>query len=149
MNRLFVRTAALQLALIYAIFPMLAQAKGTVRVQQPNGSVQTYDNASFRVVGRTMQIMTNDKAGTLIINDAACSMGDNKILTCLPYAMELKQGGQTRQLDFHRGTVYYNRSDTKQNLSRSSTQLPPNGVLGALKSKRGTYVTFSGTLDSK
>ena len=150
MNRLFVRTAAVQLvALILAISPMLAQAKGTIRVQQSDGSVQTFDDVTFRVKNRTMSIETHDKAGTLIITDAACSLGGNKILMCLPYSMELKQGGQTRPLDFERGTVYYNKSDAKQTLSLSSTQLPPNGVLGALRSTRGTYVTFSGTLDSR
>ena len=150
MNRLFVRTTAVQLvSLILAISPMLAQAKGTIRVQQPNGSVQTFDNASFHVSKGTMRLETQDKAGTLIITDAACSLGNNKILMCLPYSMELKQGGQTRTLDFHRGTVYYNKSNTKQTLSRSSTELPPNGVLGILRSSRGTYVTFSGTLDSR
>jgi hypothetical protein len=150
MNRLFVRAAAVQLlSLIFAISPMLAQAKGTIRVQQADGSVQTFDNVTFRVSNKQMLIETHDKAGTLIITDAACSLGDNKILMCLPYAMKLQQGGQTRELDFQRGTVYYNKSDTKQTLSRSSTQLPPNGVLGALRSTHGTYVTFSGTLDSR
>ncbi|MBV8639316.1 MAG: hypothetical protein JO322_14650 [Candidatus Eremiobacteraeota bacterium] len=151
MNRLFLRTAVIaQLAaLTVSVSPMLAQAKGVVRVQQANGSTQTYEGVTFRVSGRKMFIQTNDKAGTLIINDAACSLRDNKILTCLPYAMSLQQGGQTRALDFQHGTIYYNKSDTKQTLSLSSTQLPPNGVLGSLRSSRGTYVNFSGTLDSR
>lgn len=151
MNRLVLSTAALaQLAaLAISISPMPAQAKGTVRVQQANGSVQTYDGVTFRVKGRTMLIQTNDKAGTLIINDAACSLRENKILTCLPYAMSLQQGGETRALDFQHGTIYYNKSSEKQTLSYSSTQLPPNGILGMLRSGKGTYVSFSGTLDSR
>ncbi len=148
MKRFSLRAAIIALVAASSLVPVCADAKGSVRVQQPDGAVQTYDNATFHVVNKTIEIRTADGAGTLIITDAACTLGDNKILTCLPYAMELKQNGQTRELDFHRGTVYYNKSDSKQTLSRSSTQLPPNGVLGALKSKRGTYVTFSGTLDS-
>ena len=151
MNRLFFRAAVVvQLAaLAIALSPMSAQAKGTVRVQQANGSVQSYDGVTFRVKGRTMLIQTNDKAGTLVINDAACSLRDNQILTCLPYAVTLKQGGQTRALDFQHGTIYYNKSSSKQTLSYSSTQLPPNGILGSLRSSKGTFVSFSGTLDSR
>ncbi len=63
--------------------------------------------------------------------------------------MSLQQGGQTRALDFQRGTIYYNKSDAKQTLTYSSQQLSPNGILGALRSSKGTYVTFSGTLDSR
>jgi hypothetical protein len=132
-----------------AAVPICGSAKGSVRVQQANGSVQNYSGVTFRVVDKKMEIQTNDKAGTLIVTDAACSLGDNKILVCLPYEMSLRQNGTTRVLDFHRGTIYYNKSDSKQTLRYSSTQLPPNGILGALKSNRGTYVTFSGTLDSR
>lgn len=143
----FLLTAALAMS-AFLIYSIPAQAKGTVRVQQPDGAVQTYDNVTFRVVNKTLRIETADKVGTLVITDAACSLND-KILMCLPYAMVLHQGGQKRPLDFHSGTVYFNKSSSdKQQLKLSSTQLPPNGVLGVLKSTRGTYVTFSGTLDS-
>jgi hypothetical protein len=135
------------LAIAFSLVPSFASAKGTVRVQQANGSVQTYPNATFRVINKTLQIETQDKVGTLIITDAACSLGQNQILMCLPYSMELKQGGKTRPLDFDRGTIYFNKSSSKAQLSLSSTQLPPNGILGSLKSQRGTYVTFSGYLD--
>ena len=68
-------------------------------------------------------------------------------MSCIPERVRLKQNG-TQPLDFERGTVYFNRTDAKQQLKYSSTQLPPNGVLGSLKSPKGTYVTWSGTLDS-
>ena len=51
-------------------------------------------------------------------------------------------------MDFERGTVYFNKTNATQQLKYSSTQLPPNGVLGSMKSPKGTYVTWSGTLDS-
>ncbi len=55
MKRIFLVTAALaQLAAVeISIAPMYADAKGTVRVQQANGSVQSYDGVTFRVNGRT------------------------------------------------------------------------------------------------
>ena len=126
--------------------PIFAQAKGTMRVQQSDGSVQLYDNVNLAVSGRQLLITTSNKKGTLIVDEAACSFVEH-VMSCIPERVRLKQNG-TQPLDFDRGTVYFNRTDTKQQLKYSSTQLPPNGVLGSLKSPKGTYVTWSGTLDS-
>jgi hypothetical protein len=127
--------------------PLIAQAKGTMRVQQSDGSVQVYQSVTFAVAGRLLAITTADKKGTLLIDRAACSFV-NKLLTCIPDRVQLKQNGATNPLDFERGTVYFNTTDETQQLIRSSTRLAPNGILGALKSPKGTYVTWSGTLDS-
>jgi len=140
--------AALICAAVVLSQSCIVEAKGTVRVQKADGSVQVYGNASFTVVNKTLHITTNDKAGTLIITDAACSMGSNSVLMCLPYSMVLVQDG-THPLDFQRGTIYFNKSKETQMLSRSTTQLPPNGLTGLLVSTRGTYVSFSGTLDAR
>jgi hypothetical protein len=126
--------------------PLVAQAKGTMRVQQSDGSVQLYENVNLAVSGRQLLITTSNNKGTVIVDDAACTVAAG-VMTCIPDRVQLKQNG-THPLDFERGTVYFNRTDTKQQLSYSSTQLPPNGVLGSLKSPKGTYVTWSGTLDS-
>lgn len=126
--------------------PIFAQAKGTMRVQQSDGSVQLYDNVNLAVNGRELLVTTSNNKGTLIIDEAACSFVE-RVLRCIPQRVRLRQNG-TQWLDFDRGTVYFNRTDEKQQLKYSSTQLPPNGVLGSLKSPKGTYVTWSGTLDS-
>ena len=136
------------MAAIVLSLSCIAQAKGTVRVQQPDGGVRVYPNARFTVVHKTLHISSGDNVGTLIITDAACTLGANQILKCLPYSMVLVQNG-THPLDFQRGTVYYNRSNRTQTLSMSSTQLPPGGLMGLLISQRGTYVSFSGTLDGR
>ena len=131
---------------IMLMVPIFAQAKGTMRVQQADGSVQLYENVTLAVKGRQLLITTDNKKGTVIIDDAACTVTDG-VTTCIPERVQLKQHG-TQPLDFERGTVYFNATDTTQQLKYSSTQLPPNGVLGSLKSPKGTYVTWSGTLDS-
>lgn len=147
MKMQLVRGGLLTAALLLSL-SCIANAGGTIRVQQPDGSVQIYPNAQFKVVHKTLHLTSGDKVGTLIITDAACSVGANEIMMCLPYSMVLVQNG-THPLDFHHGTLYYNRSTRPQTLSMSSTQLPPNGLTGLLVSRRGTYVTFSGTLDGR
>lgn len=132
-------------AIVFSL-PLLAQAKGTMRVQQADGSVQLYNNVQLVVAGRALKITTDNNKGTLIVDDAACSYVGS-VMSCIPDRVRLQQNG-TRDLDFVRGTVYINPTDATQQLKYSSTQLPPNGVLATLVSQKGTYVTLSGTLDS-
>lgn len=141
------RLLTIAVAICAFALPAVAQAKGTVRVQQSDGSVQIYRNATIRVAGRTLQIMTADKKGSLIIAEAACSHV-GALLRCLPYRYVLQQNG-AHLLDFERGTVYFNPTSARQQLSHSSTQIEPNGVLMAVVSKKGTYVTLTGTLDGR
>jgi hypothetical protein len=123
-----------------------AYAKGTVTVQQSDGSTQQYAGVSIRIISKTLRITTADGVGTLSIDRAACSyVGD--LMMCLPYDMTLDQGGGSHPLDFQRGTVYLNLTDAKQQLPLSSTWLAPQGILLSLTTKIGTIVNMSGTID--
>ena len=121
------------------------EAKGLVKVQQADGSIQNYPDSTLYVVGRTLKITTADKKGTLIVTDAACSLVD-KLLRCLPYAVVLKQNG-TFPIAITGGSIYFNPTREKQSLKYSSMQIAPNGVLAVMRSQHGTYVTISGQLD--
>jgi hypothetical protein len=124
----------------------IAEAKGSARVQQSDGSVQTYPNVSIRIRNKTLRITTADGKGTLIIDKAACSyLG--ALQRCLPYSIMLHQGGGDSRINFDQGTVYANLTDARQQLPQSSTQIPPRGILLALRTKAGTYITLSGTID--
>jgi hypothetical protein len=127
-------------------FASAADAKGTVRVQQSDGSTQVYSNVSLRLVQKTFRMTTEDGKGTLIVTKAACSfVGD--LMRCLPDQLVLDQGGSEQPLDFQNGTFYYNNTSTKQQLPLSSTQVPPNGVLGLLVTKKGTIIAINGVVD--
>jgi hypothetical protein len=138
---------AAALLVIALVSPSASDAKGTVRIQQPSGAATVYKNVNIEVVKNTLRIITADRKGVLVITDAACSFV-GKIMRCLPYSYVLEQSG-THPLDFEHGTIYYNPTQTKQKMSHSSSQLEPNGVLVAVKSKRGTYVSVTGTLDKR
>ena len=138
---------AAAIALCIAALPLTGAARGTVRVQKADGSVQVYPNVKISVVHHTLRMTTQDNQGTIVITDGACSMID-AIMRCLPYNFKLEQNGETNALDFDFGTVYYNPTTSKQQLRHSSTQLPADGILGSFRSTRGTYVSVSGTLDS-
>lgn len=136
------------LALLAALSPAsMVLAKGTVVVQQADGSKQSYPNSTLRIVGKTLRLTSADRKGTLIITDAACSYV-GKLLQCLPYAATLQQNG-THTIALQRGMIYINPTGETQRLKYSSTQIPPHGVLAIVRSVAGTYVSVSGTLDGR
>jgi hypothetical protein len=126
-----------------------AGATGLVRVQQSNGSIQEYPNAriDYSKDAKTLTITTADGKGTLLIDQAACSYV-GEIYRCLLTHMSLTQNGQTKPLDFSSGTIYANTTDGNLNLPLSSQIVPPKGIVMALTTNAGTYISMTGTIDS-
>lgn len=127
-----------------AIAPALAT--GTLRVQHHDGAVQTYTNVYIRVLDNEMTLTSNDGKGTVVIGKAACSKV-GELIQCLPYDATLEQNGSEARIALQSGTVWLNPTATSQPLSLSSQSLPSHGVLMAVKTKSGTYVLLSGTVD--
>jgi hypothetical protein len=123
-----------------------AHATGTVRVQQNDGSVQTYRNVAIRIKNDSMSITTSDGKGTLVIGKAACSK-IGALIRCLPYDATLDQGGGLTHIALQNGTAWFNPESTAQTLSFSSQQIPPHGVVLAVRTKAGTYMSLTGTVD--
>jgi hypothetical protein len=123
-----------------------AAASGTARIQQKDGAVKTYANVYIRIANKSMSISSADRKGTFILQKAACSMV-GKLMRCYPYDATLKQNGASRKIVLTNGTVWLNPGSQKEHLPKSSTQLPPRGVLLSLKTKAGTYVSVTGTID--
>ena len=150
MSRIWLHARALfgtLLVLVVCAHAQAALAKGTVRVQQSDGSVQVYDNVTIKLVrNKALYLTTSDGQGTLIVYRAACSLV-GQIQRCLPYKAELDQGGATKPLDFRDGTVYGNLTGTNQTLPFSSRQLRPNEILMLFKTQVGTFVSADGIID--
>ncbi len=138
--------AAFLAVVAVAGFTRAANATGTVLVQQRDGSTKTYHDVRIHVQSESMWITSRDGKGTIVLGKAAC-MEVGELLRCVPYDATLFQNGETRHIALQSGTVWVNPSKTMQQLTDSSTQLPPRGVLLAVKTKAGTYVTLSGIVD--
>jgi hypothetical protein len=123
-----------------------ARAEGTARIQQADGTVNVYEDVKIQIIHNTLAMTTADGKGTLMIYRAACAyQGD--IYVCLPTGATLVQGGSVNPINITRGTVYANLTGEMQQLSLSTMRLPAHSIMMALRTKRGTYVTLSGTID--
>ncbi|MGA2760518.1 MAG: hypothetical protein ABSF08_09395, partial [Candidatus Cybelea sp.] len=81
-----------------------------------------------------------------VISRAACSH-QGEVLVCLATNATLVQSGMTSPLDFQRGTVYVNNTDSPQQLVLSTTKVPAHGILVSLTTKIGTYIGLTGRID--
>lgn len=136
----FVSLAAL------VLLPDPARATGTVRILQNDGSTKTYTRVRIAIRDQSMAITSADGEGTLVLGKAACTKVD-ELVECLPYDATLFQNGMRTHIALQSGTVWLNPSKTDQRLTHSSTQLPPRGVMLAIRTRRGTYVTMTGIVD--
>jgi hypothetical protein len=143
-RRLLVLGALLALFFTGSLRP--ATATGTAVITHPDGSTGTYTNVRIVIWNESMAITSSDGKGTVVLGKAAC-MKVGELVKCLPYDAMLFQNGMRMHIALQSGTVWLNPSGATQQLSHSSTQLPPRGVLLAVRSKRGTYVTLTGVVD--
>jgi hypothetical protein len=93
-----------------------------------------------------MWITSSDDRGTLVFGKAACTK-IGELLECLPYDATLFQNGERRHVPLQSGTAWFNPTTANQQLTHSSAQLPPHGVLLSVLTKAGTYVTLTGVVD--
>jgi hypothetical protein len=134
------------LAALFGTSTLPALATGTMRVQHKNGTVQTYTDVYIRILDNEMTLTSNDGKGTVVIGKAACTK-IGELIQCLPYDAMLEQNGNEARIALQSGTVWLNPTATNQPLSYSSQSLPSHGVLMAVKTKSGTYVSLSGIVD--
>jgi hypothetical protein len=125
-----------------------ALATGTVRIQQSDGSVQTYTGVTLKVANKTLTLISADKVSTVVISGADCSR-DRAIVRCMGGGFSLLQDGKKHTVPFKAATFYFNLTDQDQQLPLSTTKLAPHSVLFAVQTAKGTFVTGSGKLDKE
>jgi hypothetical protein len=139
--------AVLFLWLALALSGLNAGATGTAHIQWNTGAVQIFHNVKIQIVHMTLQVTSSDGTRTYIITHAACAY-DGYYERCRPLSAKVEHNGTTAPSEIAAGTLYINPTNEPRQLSHSSTQIPPHGVLAAIKTKRGNYLSLSGTIDS-
>lgn len=133
-------------ALILALSTAEATATGTARIEHPDGTVSTYSNVRIVIWNESMALTSSDGRGTVVLGKASCTKTD-ALIRCLPWDATLFQHGEKIHIPLRSGTVWLNPTQAYQQLTDSSTHIPPHGVILAIETKHGTYVTLTGVID--
>jgi hypothetical protein len=140
------------LVLIVTVFVLAltapASATGTVRIQQRDGTVQTYTGVTLKVSNKTLILISADKFSTVVLSGADCAH-DGAIVRCTGGGFSLVQQGKRHNVAFKSATFYFNLTDQDQSLSLSTTKVAPHSVLFAVVTAKGTYITGNGKLDQE
>jgi hypothetical protein len=124
----------------------MAQATGTARIQHLNGDINNYRNVRVTIGHHVLRLTSIDGKGVLAISIIGC-VKTGELHRCQPGGAEYRQNGEVRALDITAGTLYFNLTDHEQALPLSSTQVPPRGVILALRTARDTYLSATAKID--
>ncbi len=125
-----------------------ALATGTVKIQQNDNTVQTYENVSLRIANNALTLTSPDKVSTVVITGANCDHGTG-LVRCTGGQLSLKQAGATHVVPFKSATFYFNLTDQDQALPLSTLKVAPHSVIFVAHTAKGTYITGNGTLDQE
>jgi hypothetical protein len=125
-----------------------ASATGTVRIQQRDGSVQTYTGVTLKAASKSLTLISADKVTTVVISGADCAL-DGAIVRCMGGGFSLLQDGKKHNVPFKTATFYFNLTDQDQLLPLSTTKVPAHSVIFAVQTAKGTYITGNGKLDQE
>ena len=139
------RIGLLVAALVFGL-SLPAGATGNVRIQQGDGSVQTYTGVTMRIGDRKLTLVSKDGVSTIIIGGANCN-DNSKLVRCTGGDVTLRQDGKSYTIPFKSATFYFNLTDEYQALPLSTQKVPPHSVIFATLTAKGTHVNGDGKLD--
>jgi hypothetical protein len=125
-----------------------ASATGNVRIQQRDGSVQTYTGVTLKAANKTLTLISADKVSTVVISGANCAH-DGAIVRCVGGRFSFLRDGERHTVAFKTATFYFNLTDQDQLLPLSTTKITAHSVIFAVQTAKGTYITGNGKLDQE
>lgn len=141
------RVGVIVIAFVLALTAQ-APATGTVRIQQSDGSVQTYTGVTMKVANKKLTFISADKVSTVVISGASCGLR-GALVRCMGGGFSLLQDEQQHIVPFKAATFYFNPTSQNQELPLSTTKIHPHSVIFAVQTAKGTYITGNGKLDQE
>jgi hypothetical protein len=123
-----------------------ASATGNVRIQQSNGSVQTYTGVTMQVANKKLTLISADKVSTVVISGGDCAPSGT-IVRCTGGGFTFVHEGMKHTVAFKSATFYFNPTSDGQQLPSSTAKIGAHSVIFAIQTKKGTEITGDGKLD--
>jgi hypothetical protein len=133
-------------AAVVLLLPASALATGTVRIQQHDNSVQTYNGVVMKLdqKNRALMLTSADRVSTVAITGSQCTP-EGKLVRCTGGGFSLRQEGKTYTIPFKSATFYFNLSDQEQPSPLAAVR--PHSVVFDIVTRKGTHITGNGKLD--
>jgi hypothetical protein len=125
-----------------------ASATGTVRIQQRDGSVQTYTGVTLKAANRSLTLTSADKVTTVVISGAKCDH-EAAVVRCTGGGFSLLQDAKRHTVAFKTATFYFNLTNQDQPLPLSTAKIFAHSVIFAVQTAKGTFITGNGKLDQE
>lgn len=134
------------IAAVVLLLPASALATGTVRIQQSDNSVQTYNGVVMKLdqKNRALMLTSADRVSTVAITGSQCTP-EGKLVRCTGGGFSLRQEGKTYTIPFKSATFYFNLSDQEQPSPLAAVR--PHSVVFDIVTRKGTHITGNGKLD--
>jgi hypothetical protein len=145
MFRLLKTLLAVGLLTATAIAPALA--KGEVTVEHKNGDTNTYSGVEISNAPNVLYLKSQDSDTTLMITKNECTK-EGELLVCNKARAGVDTHGVIEELDVAQIVLFINPTQTPQPIKGSKVTMSPNTVLLEMSTKKGSYITALGKIDS-
>ncbi len=137
----------LPLCLLAVLAPLPALAKGEVTVEHDNGDTDTYSEVEFFNAPDILYFKTKEGETTLLITKNECTK-EGELLVCSQARAGVDTNGVIEEFDVTQIVLFINPTATRQPVKGSKVTMGPNTVLLEMTTKKGSYITAIGKIDS-
>jgi hypothetical protein len=137
----------ISICLLAALTPFPALAKGEVTVEQDNGDIDTYSEVEILNTPDILYFKAKESSTMLLITKNECKK-EGEILFCDKARAGVDTDGVIEELDIEQIVLFINPTTTRQAVKGSKVTMNANTVLLEMATKKGSYVTALGKIDS-
>ncbi|HTW82923.1 MAG TPA: hypothetical protein VMD91_02505 [Candidatus Sulfotelmatobacter sp.] len=127
--------------------PLSALAQGEVRIEQHDGSNTLYPGVRIGVAADTVTFTLPNSQHAIVVTGKDCHR-ENGVRVCDGAEVWFDRYGVNEELRLTKAFVFINDTHRELPIKGSRVELSPNTLLVEILTKRGTYITGRGWVDS-
>jgi hypothetical protein len=141
------RKSLLSVCLLAALAPLPALAKGEVTVEHDNGDIDTYSEVEISNAPDILYFKTKEGSTMLLVTKNECKK-EGEILFCDRARAGIDTDGVIEELDVDQIVLFINPTTARQPIKGSKVTMNGNTVFLEMATKKGSYLTALGKIDS-
>lgn len=135
-------------AIITLLFPITsAFAKGEVSLEYPDRDADNYEGVEIHDTPSSLYFRDAEGTSTVIVDKNQCTK-EGELIFCDKARVSIENDGVIEEIVFTELVLFINNTATKQQIKGSLLVLKPQTVLLEGVTKKGTFITAYGKIDS-